>query len=253
MKKWLIKGTVTNIIAYAITISISALILMRLSDLKISEHWKSLIVGFLIGGALFASWVIQKFLWWLRRGLAYKFTEKNLGIIEVFPNLTSCEHLIKKDFGEAKKIKLFLQIGRRQLGSHPGMFEKLAERKTMEDDDIRVLHASSDSYYVEKGAEKKGTEKKDVYLRVLKEGIRATETQIKFLQEKMVRIESKTHQEPFVWKFFILDDKAYILGYTPKNVDETSIVYKIKDAEHSLYRFFNKYFDDLWDKTTTKK
>lgn len=245
MKNSIIKG----IIVYAITVSVSALILIKLADLEISEHWKSVIVGFFVGVALFASWAIQKFLWWLRRGLAYKFTEKNLGIIEVFPNLISCEHLIIRDFEKAKKIKLFLQIGRRQLGgADPSMFVKSAESKTKEDDDIRVLHASLDSYYVEKGAEKK-----KVSLDILKEGIRTTEKQIQFLKEKKVRIESERHQEPFVWKLFILDDIAYVLGYTPKKVDETSIVYKIEDGEHSLYKFFNKYFEDVWERVIAEK
>ncbi len=238
------KSVIGSIIAYSITVILSAVISIYLLSPSISEPWKSIIRALLIVAAVIGCYAAHRFLTWLRDGITYRFLRKKLGIVEIFKNLVSCEHLIKKDFAKAKKTKLFLQIGRRQLGgATASMFGELAERKTEGDDDIRVLHASEDSNYVIEGAKKRKSS-----LEYLLQGIGATEKQIDYLKrEKNVRIESKTHHEPFVWKFFIFDDIAYVMGYTPGKTDETSIVYKIRDGEHSLYRFFNKYFDDLWE------
>jgi hypothetical protein len=204
----------------------------------------------LAAGATFllALLVVVVFLRLYSEKMGLLLVSKRAGIVRTFPNLDACKEDMQEEFERAKKVRLLLQIGRKEFGNgEASYFYPLTKAKHNPEAHIKILRASVQSPFL---SEQRATRRTDDKLRIWREDIRRLEEQIDILRStSKVKIEERQHHEPYLWRIFIFDGVAYVSGYLyPSDVDSKSVVYKFKYGDTSLYTVFKKYFDYLWEK-----
>ena len=235
----------TNDAIFAVLVGALGFVISNL--LNLSDDIKSVIVGLsvLIGLTLIN---------YLRRGVKFfskdignRYMDEHTGIVEVYENLSDCKEDMQAEFEKATKIRLLLQIGRRELGdSESSYFYQLAMKKNLPETQIQILRASEESPFL---SEERADFRKNSVER-WREDLRRLSKEITILKNvHKVQIEEKKHKEPYLWRIFIFDDVAYVSAYLlPRENDQHTVVYKMRKGESSLYHIFTKYFDYLWEK-----
>ncbi len=195
----------------------------------------STIIAGVIVGAILPIYAILKFL----------FASRTDGLVAKFANLHEAKEDMKQEFIKAKLSKFFLQIGRAEFSGKPSFFYELANEKSGTDDEILILHASANSPELSETKAKKLKKNHRVWMTNLHQ----IKAHLALLMEQGAKITVRDHQEPFHFRVFIMDDIAYVSNYQylTQN-DRKSVVYKFKNGSNSLYKVFNNYFDQLWEK-----
>jgi hypothetical protein len=140
---------------------------------------------------------------------------------------------------------MLLQIGRREFGDGgASYFAEEAKQKVQPGSAIRVLRASKSSPFLSEA--RAATRQTDI--RRWHEDMRRLEIELNLLRDiHGVRIESREHLEPFLWRMFLFDDVAYVSAYLhQRDNDRKAAVYKLQTGEKSLFAEFDKYFEYLW-------
>jgi hypothetical protein len=185
--------------------------------------------------------------------------ESNTGIIKVFPNFPACEHEILQHTKKTKSVRVFLQMGKAVAVGRKSYYEFLAEAKLQNNAEIRVLHASPSSPYLnEKRAKQRGSrfDEWQAHLNHAKSILNAISNRAD------INLNSRQHSEAYTWRMFIFDDYAYIQPYLYANDNsENAPVLKISrvfttsdkaiENAHSLYNVFSYYFDTKWTENSS--
>jgi len=202
-----------------------------------------------IGSFILIGLLLPLFVW--RRlirffdGLGPGYMRRHTGIAHTYDNLHECKNDMEADFRRAKRISLFLQVGRWELGSgEPSYFSVLVREKEI-GSQIRILRASDKSPFLSKERADNLGYKYEHWV----ESMRRLSEEIDLLRDSKAKIEDRQHDEPYLWRIFIFDDVAYVSPYLYLHENhKKAIVYKLEDGEDSLYAVFKKYFDYVWMK-----
>jgi|GEM_PF-1938416 len=214
------------------------------SWLGITDERKAVIVGLLMLFASLSRTFIKERLY---QDLGRRYTRQHTGIWETFKNLEECTTDLEAAFREAKRVRLLLQFGRRELGaSEQSSFYNLIKNGEIQSDaTVQILRASPTSPFL---SHERARERNGDYERWQKD-IARLKGEIDHLQKTNHLIHDREHREPFLWRIFIFDDIAFVSAYLyPKDNDTRAPVYKLVEGGHSLFVVFDKYFDYLWRK-----
>lgn len=242
-------GASLQILKTAATLAVTGIIGWVITQfLQLPSDLKTACVGL----AMLAGYVVYAFsrntYLTVSRDLGANYMSDKTGIVEVFPNLEACKLDMQQEFRGASKVRMLLQIGRREFGDgEASYFTEDAKQKTQPGSAIRVLRASKSSPFLsEERAAARHTD-----IRRWRWDMRRLENELNLLQEiHGISIESREHFEPFLWRMFLFDDVAYVSGYLHQSDnDRKAAVYKLRTGETSLFAVFDKYFDYLWEKS----
>lgn len=237
---WLVKDLISAAIYSIITFVAFNYIL---PTLPADEVFNNAIVLFIILGSIGLTLLIRKTPS-LILSVSEKFMKDNTGIIKTYSSLDDAVEDLKNDFKNSSKISLFLQIGRKELGDgESSIFGELIKGKVADGDCIRVLHASKGSPFL---SDSRARARSNRYVNWMN-SIERLEGIISIHKQNYVKIESREHKQPYLWRIFIFDEIAYVSGYLfDRNNDKKARVYKLCDGRNSLYIIFKKYFEYLW-------
>ncbi len=179
-----------------------------------------------------------------RSSTSQRAVSDQLGIERVYKTLREAAPDILRELERAKEIRLFLQVGRYMLGGdHTFVYDALKKRDR-KDLYVRVLHASKDSPFLSE--DRLRTRRSNI--RAVQAGLENVLLQVRALRDEGIRLESRQHQEPYLWRLLFFDEVAYVSGYFfEKDNDEHAVVYRIVKGDKSLYQIFERYFEYLWE------
>ena len=173
-------------------------------------------------------------------------TSRTMGIDHVYNTLQEAEPDIIRDIEKAQSIRLFVQLGRYILGGPHSLLYEHLKKRSPKNVSIQILHATKNSSFLEPDRlRKRGTN-----VTAIQGDIDHLQTLILSLRDEAgVQVESRQHQEPYLWRLLFFDNIAYVSGYLyDKDNDQLAFVYRIADGPQSLYKIFHKYFEYLWEK-----
>lgn len=240
--KWLSNEAILLVLVGVVGYAVSTVFELN-GDLKSVVVGSSILITFLLVS-------------YLRRGVSFvsddigkKYMRERVGISQVYNNLDDCREDMRHDFASASRIKLLLQIGRKEFGDGQSSFfwDLAGDKKGSADVSVQILRASPDSPFLSaRRAKSRGTP-----VERWREDIRRLENQISLLRDtyNCTYVKEQVHSEPFLWRIFIFDEVAYVSGYLHKrDNDVKAFVYRLEEGPHSLFQVFDKYFDYLWMK-----
>lgn len=234
-----------GIIANAIVLASSALLMFFLSWTGVNKNLSATISGVLLIIGTLVVWRIQLSIGERKKRISLQFMEEKMGLVEVYKNLHQAGKDMQKDFKQARTTKLLLQLGRYEYTGRLSFLYEATKNKIGNDISIKVLYASSKSPHLSQGRAKLLGKKHLEW----QKNIQHLGDSLTVLRDNYsINIDVRQHCEPFFWKIYVFDDVAYFSPYffSTKNND-VAPVYKYKFGECSLYKVLNEYFDNLWD------
>jgi len=178
-----------------------------------------------------------------------RYLDAQTGIAKVYRSLDEAAPALVQASHTARRIDLFLHIGRREFGITDSLFyqplkTRLADSSS--DLEVRVLHIDKDSPYLSEARAQELGKRHDKWARDV-DYVRA---QILDCAAGEQSLRLLTHKEPFVWRLFFFDDEVYVSAYLHRTRnDEHAPVFNIKqgmEGTNSLYSAFKRYYDHLW-------
>jgi hypothetical protein len=188
--------------------------------------------------------------------LAYK-----TGISNVYPGFYACQDEMFSALRVAHETRIFLQIGTSVLSGKKTIYEFLEELHVPAEATIKIMHVSDESPYLSSQAAR---ERKESDRSKWVADIQHARSQLAGLRRRLGRgFDSREHEEPFVWRLFLIDDVGYIQPYLfdSKNSDRANVLKVIRhrsvdpDTENpaqSLFDMASRYFDAMWEKYPPK-
>lgn len=249
-------GAVVLLVAWAI------LKLFLGEAVSVSELVLSLLA---IGGALvgFAGFRLWSYFRRRREAIAaevWNEIRQKIGIEGVYKGISACEDEIKALIRQAKDTRIYLQIGTTVLSGPRTIFQFLEELSLTPNASIRIMHASASSPYLSPAVARRRSSK-DSSAKWLKwrDDIQHAKAQLAALRRRYGdQVKVREHEEPFVWRLFLMDDIAFIQPYLfESNNSEKANVLRVvqhrmrpgtEGDSQSLYETVSRYFEAMWDK-----
>lgn len=183
--------------------------------------------------------------------------QRRVGLVEVFSRFSECQEKMLADIESSKEVKLFVLLGGRFMHSTSPLFECIYECLEKKPDfKVRIIHASLDSpYFNQARARERGSD----YKKWEADLLHASQVASNFKSKYGDRFDSREHQEPAFWRFFIFDEVVYVQPYLYMKKNYNASVFKFAkkgsqgSESESLYATFLNYFDNKWRENELKK
>jgi hypothetical protein len=175
-------------------------------------------------------------------------------IVKIYSSFSECENKIIEDIKNAHTVKLFTNIGRDDLTKGNKFYDALIQNS--QHAEFQYLIADVKSHFVSEGWAVKQNNTKDEAFersRIWVERINQVVSDAKLIKTRYhVNIKIKGHRYPFLWHFWIIDDRAYISAFLkPTRNYFTVQVYELKrltnNPDNGLFEMFNTFFDRVWE------
>jgi 8-oxo-dGTP pyrophosphatase MutT (NUDIX family) len=179
-------------------------------------------------------------------------TKEAYGLARSYGSFGECEEEIRAQIAKSRRIDIFVQIGKTVLSGGNDFYKYLQYARVREEAQVRILHADiSSAYLSERVAAERGSD-----LAQWRDDLRNAfnkATTLRMNSER--RVQTRQHQEGFVWRLFIFDDTAFAQPYLfPSGNSDKAPVLRFDRLgndgsanERSLYKTFAKYFELTWD------
>lgn len=189
------------------------------------------------------------------------------GLMGWYPNFDACRPRLESLLTEATSVRLLTYMGISDIGKGTVFYEAISRNDALklpvQDDSlppddskarVRVLLCSRESPYVSpQFAAKIGHEEEKA--EHWRKRIDMTEESIKNLKRSHhVEIERRSHNLPFVWRLWFVDDVLFVTAmlYARGRENIKVPVYEIHRSadpkQQRLFEMFERYFDREWDR-----
>jgi len=185
------------------------------------------------------------------------------GLTGWYPNFDACRSRLESLLAQATSVRLLTYTGISDIGKGTVFYKAIAGNPNLSDPDasvtVRVLMCSKQSPYVSpEFAPRIGH--KEEKAEQWKRRIEGAEKEIENLKEEHdVKIERRSHNLPFVWRLWFVDDVLFATAMLYFRGDENVKVpvYEIQRSadqqQQRLFEMFERYFDREWDRASELK
>lgn len=181
---------------------------------------------------------------------AIKKYRSSEGLTMRYESFNSAKDDITKAFEKATNTRILLQLGRGIIGGNNSLLFELA-KNIPNGSNIKLLYADKDSKHLSSSVAK--TRAPSVLVE-WESAINYTEGSIDTLKATKIAIEARKHTEPYLWRLFFFDNDLFVVPYvSTRNNEQYAKVYRYEKNENlSLFKVYENYFEDLWDKQKDK-
>lgn len=247
--KFNIAASLISFVLVAFATFFTSIILSK-CGIVVDDHFEALIVAFLIGFFILIYFRNVWFGYLINK--AVKITLRSIrnaiGFDLFYNNFEQSKHDIVSDLKNAKKLKLFVQLGRGLVGGQYSLLYDEIRSKQNDSFSMLFLFAGIDSPWLSREVAKARKSNWFEWESEVNKNISNTGV----FKSEGINIQARNHSEPFLWRLIFIDDLLYLMPYLyskDNNIQAPVIKFKKSiDGNSSLYDVFEKYFDDVWER-----
>jgi hypothetical protein len=167
---------------------------------------------------------------------------------KVYASFSECEAKMVEELKTARVVKLFTGVGRNDFSKGNKIYDAIIQNPY---GDFRFLIADTKSPFVsEAWALKNNLTKEEA--RTWNERIQAVVNEASYIKNRYhINIKIKGHRYPFVWHFWIIDDRAYVSAFLKRTRAYFTVkVYELNRLDPKqgdcLFEMFDAFFNRIW-------